>query len=120
MQTHVLAGVAAIGVVGYTADLGGGLVFGHGVAVSTGGEDHGHAAEGGPSETPEIGADPAGRLIEGEDGRLTWRPAPSATSRWKPSSISPASRGPPVSPITSEAPATWVSSPSSGRPDASP
>jgi uncharacterized membrane protein len=72
----VLAGVAAIGVVGYTADLGGGLVFGHGVAVSTGGEDHGHAAEGGPSETPEIGADPAGRLIEGEDGRLTWRPAP--------------------------------------------
>lgn len=80
-----LGGVIAVGVVWHTADLGGGLVYGHGVAVSTGERGHAHGegegassgstdAETGPSGT--AGGDPSDRLVEGEDGRLTWRPAP--------------------------------------------
>lgn len=72
LALFVLAGVAALGVVGRTADLGGGLVFRHGVAVVASGEtDMAEAAE----EVGEPGADAASRLRKAADGSLTWRPA---------------------------------------------
>lgn len=85
----LVAGAALLAGVAYTADLGGQLVYGHGVAVAATspskttdelraisilGED---APEGSPEETPEQAVDPSQRLRVGDDGMTVWRPAPN-------------------------------------------
>lgn len=65
-----------------TADLGGGLVFQHGIGVAES-DDHGapevteanRASEATETAT-EDEASAASRLVEGEDGSLTWKPLP--------------------------------------------
>lgn len=65
-----------------TADLGGGLVFQHGIGVAqSGGPGAGAPAEVDevqettPSDSEDEGS-AASRLIEGDDGSLSWRPLP--------------------------------------------
>jgi len=58
--------VLAAGLVARTADLGGALVYRHGVAV----------AAPTPAPTPSPAPDPARRLERRDDGTLRWRPAP--------------------------------------------
>ncbi|HHQ48763.1 MAG TPA: hypothetical protein ENK19_07755 [Acidobacteria bacterium] len=69
----VLLGGAAL--VGVTADLGGALVFRHGVAVAS-------SAAISPQATPApaptaVAESPEVRLTRGDDGALEWRPAPA-------------------------------------------
>lgn len=65
--------VAAIGLVGKTADVGGALVYRHGVAVSTGGGEP--ATEPEAPNAASADAEPAAsRLTETPGGGLAWRP----------------------------------------------
>jgi uncharacterized membrane protein len=74
--------VIAMGAVGFvyrTADLGGGLVFQHGIGVAEI-DDHGAAkATERKAEADAAGEDgtaAASRLVEDDDGSLTWKPLP--------------------------------------------
>ncbi len=78
----VAAGVVALAVLSYTADLGGGLVYRHAVAVAS---QDGHAGETEPpSAAASATADdpvadagpPSQRLLRGEDGVVIWAPLP--------------------------------------------
>lgn len=75
----LLIALGAVGLVYRTADLGGGLVFQHGVGVAKS-DDHGapKAIEGAGESGIAIqdGAAVASRIVEGEDGGLTWTPLP--------------------------------------------
>lgn len=74
----LLLGLVALGVLGKAADLGGALVYEHGLAVK---QAEPVASEipaadvddGTPSPTDDSARD---RLVIGEDGSLIWRPAP--------------------------------------------
>lgn len=71
----LVLGLAALGVVVRAADLGGGLVFEHGVGVSrheTGGHGHGDEAAAPPPAEP--GEPAASRLVEQDGGGLRWTP----------------------------------------------
>jgi len=71
----LLAMLGASALVGVTADLGGALVFRHGVAVA--------ASAGSPARTTPVAPPtpvvepPEVRLTRGGDGSLDWRPAPT-------------------------------------------
>jgi len=70
----------ASGLVGFTADLGGALVFTHGVAVAAVPMESSPMEKGMPSPQPLAVPDPGPpetRLIQGEDGSLVWRPLAS-------------------------------------------
>lgn len=72
--------VGGIGVLYRTADLGGGLVFEHGIGVAES-DDHGAEGEVVGSGEQLVGheSDPGGavsRLVKGEGGALSWRPSP--------------------------------------------
>lgn len=78
-----LAGAVGLGLVSQTADLGGRLVYRYAVAVAVpDAVGAGGAAARERAEQEVAGAidgeepDPAERLREGDDGTLTWRPAP--------------------------------------------
>lgn len=65
--------LVALALVARTADLGGALVFRHGVAVKSAGVQTPRTA---PSPTaPPVPEDPEVRLLRGEDGSLDWRPS---------------------------------------------
>jgi hypothetical protein len=82
------AGLAAVGLVARTGDLGGALVFQHGLGVHVGAEGTPEANAGAEgiegedgttaahAEPGSAGGDPSRRLEEGEDGGVTWTPAP--------------------------------------------
>ena len=74
-----LLALGGVALVFRTADLGGGLVYQHGVGVAEGYGDGGGSTpgEGGKSEVQSSGAElAAAQLVEGEDGSLTWTPRP--------------------------------------------
>jgi len=69
--------IGAVGLVYRTADLGGGLVFEHGIGVAER-DDHGR---GQASTSAVVAAEKAGagvrsRMVQGDDGSLTWKPLP--------------------------------------------
>ncbi|MFQ5527865.1 MAG: DUF2231 domain-containing protein [Thermoanaerobaculia bacterium] len=78
----VLIALAGVAVLYRTADLGGGLVYQHGIGVVEG-DDHGavdatdpdQAAEQ-PAASSPVRTDVASRVVEGESGGLTWVPSP--------------------------------------------
>lgn len=86
----LVAGLAVVGLLARTGDLGGALVFQHGLGVHVGaegtpeahagaegteGEDGTAAAQAEPGSVA-VRDDPSRRLEEGEDGVVTWTPAP--------------------------------------------
>lgn len=88
----VMLGAAAL--VGLTAELGGALVFQHGVAVARSG---GEAAEATPTPAaPAVVASPEVRLSRGDDGSLEWRPGPGDGAALG-SILTPLAGGAPVS-----------------------
>ncbi len=76
----VLAGLVGLGMLGWAADLGGALVYEHGVGVQAGQAKAGRVPEGLPApaqaEAPLQAQDLAARLVRSEQGALAWRPAP--------------------------------------------
>lgn len=67
--------VAALGALGFTADLGGRLVYELGVAVAPRRQvDQEMAVAGGDDEPATTPARAAGLPVSGADGRLSWRP----------------------------------------------
>jgi uncharacterized membrane protein len=67
-------GLAASGLVAYTADLGGGLVYGQGVAVDLAGEAAREPVRAPLDESLRSAGTPADRLAHADDGTVTWRP----------------------------------------------
>lgn len=74
-----LVGLGLVGLVAYTADLGGGLVYEHGVAVA-GRSAPPASGDGAPGARVPVDSALAGlptdRLVRAADGTLTWRPLP--------------------------------------------
>lgn len=75
----VVLAIAAVGLVYRTADLGGGLVFQHGIGVAES-DDHGAAQASEGKGKPGVGVAGAGevegRLLKADDGSLAWKPLP--------------------------------------------
>jgi uncharacterized membrane protein len=80
----LVVALVGVGMLFRTADLGGGLVYQHGIAVAERGEHEAEEQatsvtdEAGPSATSEVEevARAGSRLIERADGSLEWRPRP--------------------------------------------
>ena len=69
----LLGALTVQGLVAYTADLGGALVFRHGVAVS---EPPGHAALSAMITTSQHESEKPRRFIQLDDGSMVWKPDP--------------------------------------------
>lgn len=76
LGVFVVVGLGGVAAVAYTADLGGGLVFQHAVAVA-GPAPAPEEAQGAPAAGPEDGSSPEQRLHRSPEGVLSWQPVAS-------------------------------------------